>query len=97
MKLYITFCGIEDKTIIIDLGCHRFKTFDGIVFDYNMDFTDGTLCEELPKEIEKIEKATNRLLSEASATFEDWFLYGNVSVEKDMLKSLIGLLSTAVR
>ena len=97
MKLYITFDGIKTKTIIVDLGCHKFKTFDGIVFDYNMSFEDGTLCEKLPTEIAKIEKETNRLLSEAEATLEDWLLYGNVAVEKDMLKSMIGLLSTAIR
>lgn len=101
MKLFIAFCGVEEKTIVIDLGCHKFVTFDKVVYDcdiYDIDFeNDGTLCDSLMAEIDRVERETDCLLAQADATFEDWFLYGNVTVEKDILKSVVGLLATARR
>lgn len=101
MKLFITFCNEENRTIVVDLGTHRYHVFNTVVYDcdiYDVDFkNDGMLCDSLAEAIDNAERETDCLLADATATFEDWFLYGNVTVEKDMLKSLIGLLSTARR
>lgn len=101
MKLFITFCGVEEKTIVVDLGCHKFVTFDKVVYDcdiYDVDFeNDGQLCDSLLDAIDNAERETDCLLADAAATLEDWFLYGNVTVETDILKSMVGLLSTAKR